>query len=243
MVNKELKDSVLESIQTNQRQLIELSLKIHDSPEIGFQEEKAVGWLTGFLEENGFFIERGICELPTAFKASYGKERPVIAILAEYDALPVLGHACGHNIICASAVGAAIAVKKTVDLLGGTIRVIGTPAEESYGGKIIMAEKGAFSDLDTAMMIHPDVNDYAMTTALACQTLDIEFFGKAAHAAASPERGINALEAMLQSFNAINSLRQHIRSTARIHGIITKTLMETGYLLEGMKLLEVQITQ
>jgi amidohydrolase len=220
-VNSELKNTIIESIDANRRLFTGLSLKIHDNPEIGFREEKASSWLTGFLEEYGFTVERGICGLPTAFRARYGKGKPAIGILAEYDALPVLGHACGHNIICACAVAAGIAVKTAVDLFGGTIFVIGTPAEETYGGKTIMAEKGAFTNLDAAMMIHPDVTNYAMTEALACQNLDTEFFGKAAHAAASPERGINALEAMLISFNAINSLRQHIRSSARIHGIIT----------------------
>src|SRR3972149_3178167 len=111
--------------------------------------------------------------------------------------------------------------KQAVDQFGGSIQVIGTPGEEGWGGKVIMVEKGAFKDLDVAMLVHPETSDIATTDALACQTLDIEFFGKSAHAAASPELGINALEAMLQSFTAINSLRQHIRGTARIHGIIT----------------------
>jgi len=218
---KELKDLIVNELEAHHNQLSELSLKIHSNPELGFQEVKATDWLTGYLEENGFSLERGICKLPTAFKASYGKGRPLIAILAEYDALPNLGHACGHNIIATCAVGAGVASKLAVDKFGGSILVIGTPAEELYGGKIIMADRGAFNDLDIAMIVHPGTRDTATTEALACQTLDIEFFGKAAHAAAGPEQGINALEAMLQSFTAINSLRQHIKSTARIHGIIT----------------------
>ncbi len=215
------KDLIANIVETHRDQLSELSLKIHSNPELGFHEVKAADWLTQHLEENGFSIERGICQLPTSFRASYGKGRPAIAILAEYDALPDIGHACGHNIIATCAVGAGVASKLAIDQYGGCILVIGTPAEELYGGKIIMADRGAFNDLDMAMMVHPGTTDIATTEALACQTLNVEFFGKAAHAAANPEKGVNALEAMLQSFTAINSLRQHIRSTARIHGIIT----------------------
>ncbi len=221
METEKLKAQVTGEIDRRRHQLSELSLKIHSNPELGFQEFKAADWLTQYLEENGFSIERGICGLPTAFKASYGKGKPAIAILAEYDALPDIGHACGHNIIATCAVGAGVASKPAIDQLGGSILVIGTPAEELYGGKIIMANRGAFNNLDIAMMVHPETHDIATTRALACQNLDVEFFGKAAHAAAQPEVGINALEAMLQSFAAINSLRQHIKSTARIHGIIT----------------------
>ena len=218
---KKLKDSVIGEIEACRHQLRQLSLKIHSSPELGFQEVKAAAWLTQYLEENGFSIERGICELPTAFRGSYGQGKPAIAILAEYDALPELGHACGHNLIAGCAVGAAVASKPAIDRFGGSILVIGTPAEELYGGKGIMAERGAFDKVDMAMMVHPGVHDTATTQALACVGLEVEFFGKAAHAATRPEAGINALEAMLQSFAAINSLRQHIEDKARIHGIIT----------------------
>ncbi len=218
---EKLKASVSGEIDARCPQLSEISRKIHNSPEIGFQEVKAAAWLTEYLEENGFSVERGICELPTAFRASCGQGKPVIAIPAEYDALPDIGHACGHNLIAASSVGAGVAAKIAVDQLGGSIQVIGTPAEEIHGGKVIMAERGAFDELDAAMMIHPGIRDAVIIKSLACQTLDIEFFGQAAHAAARPEAGINALEAMIQSFNAINSLRQHIRDGARIHGVIT----------------------
>ena len=218
---EELKASITGEIDTHRHQLSELNLKIHDNPELGFHEVKAAAWLTRYLDENGFSIEQGICELPTAFRASYGQGKPAIAVLAEYDALPGLGHGCGHNLIATCAVGAAVASKSAVDQFGGSILVIGTPAEESSGGKVIMVDKGAFNNVDMAMMVHPGVYNTATIRALACQNLEVEFFGKAAHAAASPEAGINALEAMLQSFAAINSLRQHIKSTARIHGIIT----------------------
>ncbi len=218
---EKLKASAIGEIDARRHQLSELSLKIHSNPELGFQEVKAAAWLTRYLEENGFSTQQGICELPTAFRGSYGQGKPAIAILAEYDALPNLGHACGHNLIAASAVGAGVASKLAIDQLGGTILVIGTPAEELYGGKVIMAERGAFGNLDMAMLVHPGVYDTATTETLACQALEVEFFGKAAHAAARPDAGINALEAMLQAFTAINSLRQHIKDKDRIHGIIT----------------------
>ena len=216
-----LKSSAIGEIDARHRQLSELSLKIHANPELGFHETKAASWLTQYLKENGFAVEQGICKLPTAFRGSYGQGKPVIAILAEYDALPKLGHACGHNLIAACAVGAGVASKPAIDQFGGSILVIGTPSEEIKGGKAVMAEGEAFNNIDIAMMVHPGVHNTVTTQALACQALEVEFFGKAAHAAARPEAGINALEAMLQSFAAINSLRQHIKTKARIHGIIT----------------------
>ena len=218
---EKLKQAIVRQIDSDSPRLKELALKIHANPELGLKEFKASDWLSQYLIENGFTLERGICGLPTAFRATYGKGKPIVALLAEYDALPGMGHACGHNLICTIAVGAAIVSKQIVDRYGGTILVIGTPAEEMWAGKVTMAKEGAFNDLDVALIVHPDTIDLATTNALACQNLMIEFFGKSAHAAANPEMGINALEAMILSFNAINSLRQHIRSTARIHGIVT----------------------
>ncbi len=220
-MESDLKKSVRGEVEKQQKQLAELSLSIHANPEEGFREFKACGWLCEYLESNSFCVEKGICEMPTAFRAVYGKGKPVVAFLAEYDALPGLGHACGHNLIAAIAAGAAVASRICVDEYGGSIAVIGTPAEEIHGGKILMAQRGAFSDIDMAMMVHPSTNDTATTRALACASLDIEFFGREAHAAAHPEDGINALEAMLLSFNAVNSLRQHTIDHSRIHGIIT----------------------
>jgi len=169
----------------------------------------------------GFEVDRGFCALPTSFKASYGQGKPVIAFLAEYDALADLGHACGHNIIAASAAGAGIAVRLAVDAAGGTILVIGTPGEERYGCKELMIKKGGFDEVDVAMMIHPGTRDVVEPPVLACASLKVEFFGKAAHAAACPEEGINALEALIQAYNNVNSLRQHIAEGSRVHGIIT----------------------
>lgn len=215
-----IKQKVISRIDHDRPGLTKLALKIHANPERGLKEIKASGWLTDYLSENGFTIERGICEMPTAFSATYGKGKPAIGLLAEYDALPGIGHACGHNLICTASVGAAVASKQIVDEYGGSIQVIGTPAEEGYGGKIIMARKGAFSNLDAAMLVHPDTEDLGTVLALACQQMTIQFFGKSAHASANPAGGINALDAMILSFNNINALRQHIPSTSRIHGII-----------------------
>lgn len=216
-----LKKRVCAEIERRRGRLIQLSLRIHSNPELGFAEKKAAEWLTRYLARNGFDVELGICGLPTAFRATYGSGSPVIALIAEYDALPGVGHACGHNIIATSSVGAAVASRYVVNCCGGTVIVLGTPAEEVFGGKAVMVNAGVFKDVDVAMMVHPGVRNFVITEALACVGLDVEFLGRAAHAAAYPERGVNALEAVILSFNAINSLRQHIRSDARVHGIIT----------------------
>ena len=217
-----LKSAAIKKVDSQGAKLVALSHRIHNNPETGFHEVKAAKWLSGYLETNGFDVERGICRLPTAFRATCGSGGLAIALMAEYDALPQIGHACGHNIICTAAVGAAVAAKQALYKLSGRIVVLGTPAEEMFGGKAIMAERGAFKDIDIAMIVHPATSNVASTRALACVTLEVEFFGKAAHAAALPEEGINALEALILSFNGINALRQHIRERARIHGIITK---------------------
>ncbi|MFH0941881.1 MAG: M20 family metallopeptidase [Chloroflexota bacterium] len=215
------KAEVISEVAAQRERLVKLSLEIHANPEMGFEESQASKWLAEYLTEKGFELEHGICGLATAFRARYGQGSPAIALLAEYDALPELGHACGHNLIATIAAGAAVASRKAIDRFGGSILVMGTPAEELLGGKAIMAERGAFSGLDIAMMVHPGSCNVAATRTLACQPLDVEFTGRAAHAAACPEEGINALEAMLLAFNAINSLRQHARESCRIHGIIT----------------------
>jgi amidohydrolase len=218
---EKLKLKVKDSVELQRQQLIQLSLNIHDNPELGFKEEKASAWLTSYLEENGFHVERGIADLATAFRATYGQGGPRIALLAEYDALPKIGHGCGHNIIATSAVGAAVASKSIIDQLRGSVVVLGTPGEEVFGGKIDMVKAGTFKEIDVAMMVHPNLRNMVDIQALACSSLEVEFFGRPAHAAAQPYQGINALDAMILAFTSINSLRQHIRSEARIHGIIT----------------------
>lgn len=208
-------------LEIRRSELVRLSSDIHDNPELGFQEVKAVSWLSNYLENNGFCVEKGVAGLATAFQATYGEGKPKIAVLAEYDALPGIGHGCGHNIIAASAVGAGVASKIVVDNLGGSIILLGTPGEETFGGKIDMIKAGIFDDVDVAMMVHPSVLNMAIYRTLACLPLEVEFFGKAVHAAIHPAEGVNALEAIILAFNSINSLRQHIEEQARIHGIIT----------------------
>jgi amidohydrolase len=215
------KATAVAEIDNQAAHLRDLALRIHGNPELGFKEFEATRWLAEFLSERGFSVEKGICDLPTAFQATQGRGRPRVAFMAEYDALADIGHACGHNLIATASVGAALGAAKASATLGGTIVVIGTPAEEVYGGKAIMANRGWFQDLDAAMLVHPDNADVATAHALACQGIDIEFIGKAAHAAARPDAGINALEAVLLSFAGINALRQHMRSSSRVHGIIT----------------------
>ena len=218
---EKLKAMAVSEINLRAPELRELALRIHANPELGFKEFQAAAWLADYLEKLGFAVERGICQLPTAFKASFGHGRPAIAFLAEYDALPEIGHACGHNLIATAAVGAGVGARLAAEHLGGQVVVFGTPAEEVLGGKAFMADRGAFVGLDAAMLVHPNSADIATAQALACQGIDVEFIGKPAHAAARPEAGVNALDAMLLSFAAINALRQHIRPTARVHGIIT----------------------
>lgn len=216
-----LKKAVQERIEERRAELIEFSLRLHANPEMGFHETQAVAWLTEYLQKDGFRIEKSYCRLPTAFKASYGTGQPVVGLVAEYDALPKLGHACGHNIIATAALGAAVALRRVLKPFQATVVVVGAPAEELYGGKSLMVDRGGFAELEAAMMVHPAVEDTAVNTALACDGLDVEFFGKAAHAAARPDEGINALEALILAYNGINALRQQIRSSARVHGIIT----------------------
>jgi amidohydrolase len=207
-----------------QESIIALSHRIHANPELGFEEEKAATWLAEILSQAGFAVEKGICDLPTAFVARAGKGPLHLAICAEYDCLPGIGHACGHNIIAAIAAGAGIAAAKVVDEIGLTISVIGTPAEEvgDAGGKILLLERGAFQGVHGAMMVHPAPVDLMEMSIIAASMFEVRYTGKEAHASAFPELGINAADALTVAQTAIGLLRQHIRSTDRIHGIITK---------------------
>ncbi|HEX4006828.1 MAG TPA: M20 family metallopeptidase [Acidobacteriaceae bacterium] len=203
--------------------LIALSRRIHAHPELGFEEEQASAWLCDELDTAGFRVERGICDLPTAFRATAGSGPLHIAICAEYDALPDIGHACGHNIIAASALGAALAAAQVADEVGLTISVIGTPAEEvgNAGGKILMLERGGFDGIDAAMMVHPAPMDMLRAKIIAASMFDVHCTGKESHASAYPELGVNAADALTIAQTAIGLLRQHMRSTDRIHGIVT----------------------
>jgi amidohydrolase len=219
----QLKHRVIAAVSEQRETLIETANAIHANPELAFKEYKAVERLTGILQDRGFSVERGVAGLETAFVASFqGRAAdPKVAFLAEYDALAGVGHACGHNLIAAAALGAGLAVQKVISELPGTILVIGTPAEEQGGGKIIMVEAGLFDQVDAAIMIHPSAESLIARLSLTDYPVCIEFFGKTAHAAAAPDQGINALEALLLTFNSINALRQYLRDDARIHGIIT----------------------
>ena len=201
-----------------------LSHKIHDNPELCFNEEKAHGWLTEFLEKHGAKVERGVGGLPTAFRATIegSGSGPTIAIMAEYDALPGIGHACGHNVIAASAVGAGIAAKRIADDVGLTVSVIGTPAEEGGAGKVRLMEAGVFRDVDAAMMIHGRSGTQVWRPSLGIIKVKAEFHGKATHASSWPWRGVNALNAVIQLFVGLDQMRQQLRLDARVHGIIVK---------------------
>lgn len=219
----ELKAAAKEKLDSIRARIIELSHTIHAHPEPGFKETQASAWITEFLDGEGFRIETGICELPTAFSARVGSGPVHVAICAEYDALPKIGHACGHNIIAAAAVGAGIAAARVADEAGLTVSVIGTPGEESgdAGGKILMLERGAFSDIHAAMMVHPAPFDNLTPNIIAASMFKVCYTGREAHASAYPEKGINAADALTIAQTAIGLLRQHILSSDRIHGITT----------------------
>ncbi len=204
--------------------LIDLSHRIHANPEVGFEEEQASRWVAETLADAGFAVERGACDLPTAFIARAGSGPLHLAICAEYDSLPGIGHACGHNIIAALAVGAGLAAARVADDVGLRVSVIGTPAEEvgNAGGKILLLERGAFEGVHAVMMVHPAPVDVATPKLIAAALFEARYTGKEAHAAAFPELGINAADALTVAQVAIGLLRQHIRATDRIHGIITK---------------------
>jgi len=220
----ELKQRVVAEVDARRDELICISDTIHAKPELAFQEFEAAALLTSVLERGGFAVQRGVAGLETAFVASYTSQkgdRPVVAFLAEYDALAELGHACGHNIIGTASVGAALAVQSVLDEVAGTVQVAGTPAEEGGAGKVIMAEAGVFDDLDVALMVHPSTCTVTRRGSLACYDLKMEFFGQAAHAAGSPDKGINALDACILTYNNISALRQQLADDVRLHGIIT----------------------
>ena len=205
-------------------ELKKLALEIHDNPELGHREFKACQWQMALLEKYGFEVSSGFCDIETSYRAVYKgkKPGPKIAMLAEYDALPELGHACGHNLIAMISVGSGLAMREFVDQYGGEIHVIGTPAEETAGAKVEMSAKGAFKEYDVAMMAHPFEENASSMNTMAVVTRRFEFFGKTAHAAAAPHEGINALDAVINFFNLVNALRQQTKPDTRIHGIIEK---------------------
>ncbi|MCM3244283.1 MULTISPECIES: M20 family metallopeptidase [Cytobacillus] len=222
----ELKEAIKKNVEGNKELYLSASHQIHATPEIGNEEFFASGLLSGILEKEGFEVERAVAGHETAFLARKKSDKPgpSIAFLAEYDALPGLGHGCGHNIIGTTSVAAAIALSKVIDETGGEAVVFGTPAEEggpNGSAKGSFVKHGLLEGIDAALMVHPSNHTRLTSSSLAVDPLDFEFIGKPAHAAASPEEGINALDAVIQLFNGINALRQQLKDDVRIHGIIT----------------------
>ncbi len=225
-----LKERVIEAVEEQRERLFEVSRWLYENPELGSEEFKAVELLTSVLEEHGFSVERGLLGMPTAFYAGFkGKgDGPRVAVLAEYDALPGVGHGCGHNLIAASAIGAGIAASKVIVELDGEVLVVGTPAEEgrgpSGGSKVIMANSGFWDNIDAAIMFHPSTVYSVGGRSLGIWTVKMEFEGQTSHAAASSHEGINALNAAALAYMATHMLRQEARRDANlvIHGIISE---------------------
>jgi len=217
------KDMIGHAVDRLADDLERLSHRIHQHPELGYQEVKAAGWLAEFLEAQGLEVARGVAGVDTAFLGTIDNgEGPTIAIMCEYDALPGIGHACGHNVIATAGAGAGAALAAVRDLLPkGRILVVGTPAEEGGGGKVRLIRGGVFRGVDAAMMVHGWDRWIGHQDLLGIVRVGFEFSGKAAHASASPWEGVNALDAVIQTFNAVSMLRQQVRPQARIHGIIT----------------------
>lgn len=204
--------------------LLAVSHEIHAHPELAFEEHRAAALLCDTLDAHGLPAKRGVFTLETAFEAGLtaGTPGPTVAILAEYDALPGIGHACGHNLIATAALGATLGLQAVAGKLPGRIRLIGTPAEEKGGGKELMARAGAFDGVDAAMMIHPAGVNLTSMPCICVAEVEVIYHGRSAHASAMPHKGINALDGLLLAYQAISNLRQHIRDEERIHGIVTE---------------------
>ncbi len=215
------KAAARETVESNEQTLVALSHRLHAHPELKFEETESSAWTAGALSDAGLAVEAGICGLPTAFSCQIGSGSLHLAVCAEYDALPGIGHACGHNIIAATAVGAGLALAPLVDELDLTVSVIGTPAEEGGGGKILMLERGAFAGVDAAMMVHPAPFEDLTPRVSAVAHFGVSYTGRASHAAAAPEMGINAADAFTVAQVAIGLLRQHLRAGDQVHGVVT----------------------
>ncbi|MEV7009494.1 amidohydrolase [Streptosporangium sp. NPDC051022] len=216
-----VKDGIRERVLRHAGTLVGLSHRIHAHPETAFEEHRAAEWTAEVLGSAGFAVTAGVAGLPTAFSASYGSGPTTVAFCAEYDALPGLGHACGHNVIAAAAVGAGLALVPFADDLGLTVKVIGTPAEERGGGKALMLDAGVFDGVDAAMMVHPGPFETVRFRSFALGTLDVEYLGRAAHATLAPHEGRNAADAMTLAQVAIGLLRQHLPPGRHVHGVVT----------------------
>jgi amidohydrolase len=216
---QDLKARVVRAIDDLRPELLEVARNIHAHPVLALQERYAADLLCSVLERHGLQPRRGAYELETSFRCDIGETGPVVAILSEYDALPELGHACGHNLIAAMGLGAALGLAK-VGGFNGRVRYLGTPAEEYGAGKAVMAARGAFDGIDAAMMVHPASVDLEAFPSLAVTAVKAIFRGKAAHASVSPWEGVNALDACVSAYQMIAQLRQHITTNDRVHGII-----------------------
>ncbi len=216
------KSVVIDAVDARADRLIEVSRSIHAHPELNFEERFAHDLLCDVLESAGLPVTRHAYGVETAFEAVAGDVGPEILVLLEYDALPGIGHGCGHNVIAAAGLGAGLAVAGLATELGGRVRILGTPAEEGGGGKIYLARNGAFATGDAAMMVHPADADLLRMHSIAIHTAGVEYTGRAAHAAAAPWEGRNALDAAVLGYMNVAALRQHIRPTERVHGIITE---------------------
>ena len=214
-----LKERLKAEVEARADQLVEASHQIHEHPETNYAEHFAHDLLTGLVEQAGIAVERGAYGLDTAFVARAGSTGPTVAVLCEYDALPGLGHACGHNLIATAGLGAGLAAAALAEEVGGRVVLLGTPAEEGGGGKILMARQGAFEGIDAAMMVHPAGDDLARMDVIAVQELTATYRGEAAHAAAFPHRGRNALDAAVLGYLNVAALRQHILPDERVHGV------------------------
>jgi len=215
------KREIVSAVDALAGELLAVSHGIHQEPELAFEETKAAARLSGALAQHDIAVTQSAYGVPTAYAAEFGGKGPTVAILSEYDALPGIGHSCGHNIIAAAGLGAALALSKLKNL-PGRVRYLGTPAEERYGGKEFMAQAGAFEKTDAAMMIHPANMDLITLPCLAITEVEVVYHGRAAHASAMAHRGLNALDAVVFAYQAIAALRQHIKQTERMHGIITE---------------------
>lgn len=216
-----LKNIFKKNLDSIHKQLTEVSDWMYENPELGFNEFKTSEYLVKFIESFNVKVAYPTGGLDTAFEVTYGNEGPLIVLCVEYDALPEIGHACGHNVIATASIGAGLAIKDLVEDLGIRVKLLGTPAEEGGGGKIILLENGNFEDAACSMMIHPGVEDVVNPTFTTIQQYKVEFFGKDAHAAGAPEQGINALDAQIQLFVNASTYRQQMVSTNRMHGVIT----------------------
>ena len=216
-----LKNTFKTNLDSIHKQLTEVSDWMYENPELGFNEFKTSEYLVNFIESFNGKVAYPTGGLDTAFEVTYGNEGPLVVLCVEYDALPEIGHACGHNVIATASIGAGLAIKDLADELGIRVKLLGTPAEEGGGGKIILLENGNFEDAVCSMMIHPGVENVVNPTFTTIQQYKVEFFGKDAHAAGAPEQGINALDAQIQLFVNASTYRQQMVSTNRMHGVIT----------------------